>query len=92
LDAVAEVGPAAILRLRYTMARYRTAFYTRWCRTGALRPVIRRRLPHCDERGEPNLAAPSPANQPPERDPAIIEALDAFVARRTARCGAPPVI
>jgi trimethylamine:corrinoid methyltransferase-like protein len=31
------------------------------------------------------------AYQPPPRDPAVVDALNDFVARRTAEGGAPPV-
>jgi len=93
LDAVAEVGPGGhFFGCAHTMARYRTAFYTplvsdwrnfgQWTEGGSHTATER-----ASQIWQDTLAR----YQPPERDPAIIEALDAFVARRTAEGGAPPV-
>jgi trimethylamine--corrinoid protein Co-methyltransferase len=93
LEAVAEVGPGGhFFGCAHTMARYRTAFYTplvsdwrnfgQWTEGGAHTATER-----ASQIWKDTLAR----YQPPARDPAIIEALDAFVARRTAEGGAPPV-
>ncbi len=93
LDAVAEVGPSGhFFGCAHTMERYRTAFYAplvsdwrnfgQWTEAGAETATDRsHRL------WQETLAR----FQPPARDPAVVEALDAYVQRRKAEGGAPPV-
>ena len=91
LDAIAEVGPGGhFFGTPHTMARYETAFYT---------PMISNwdNYPQWQERG--GVQTRERANtvwkqmladyEQPPLDPAIAEALAAFVARRKAEGGAP---
>ena len=93
LDAVAEVGPSGhFFGCAHTMERYRSAFYA---------PLVSdwRNFGQWTEAG--SHTATERASQiwqdvvaryvPPARDPAVVEALDDFVARRKAEGGAPPV-
>ena len=74
------------------MERYRNAFYTplvsdwrnygQWSNDGAKTATERANAIYQD-----TLVR----YVAPERDPAIVEEMDAFVARRTAEGGAPPV-
>jgi trimethylamine--corrinoid protein Co-methyltransferase len=93
LDAVAEVGAGGhFFGCAHTMARYRTAFYAplvsdwqnfgQWQAAGAKTAT---------ERAAEIWRQVVDAYQPPARDPAIVEALNDYVARRTAEGGAPPV-
>jgi trimethylamine--corrinoid protein Co-methyltransferase len=93
LDAIAEVGPSGhFFGCAHTMERYRTAFYTplvsdwrnfgQWTEAGGLTAT---------ERAEKIWQETLANYQPPSRDPAVVEAVDAFVARRTAEGGASPV-
>ena len=93
LDAVAEVGPSGhFFGCAHTMERYRTAFYA---------PLVSdwRNFGQWTEAGAPNatdrahaLWQSTVANfSAPTRDPAVVEALDSFVERRTREGGAPPV-
>ena len=93
LEAVAEVGPSGhFFGCAHTMARYRTAFYAplvsdwrnfgQWTEAGGHTAT---------ERASVIWQEVLARYQPPARDPAVVEALDAFVARRTAEGGAPPV-
>ncbi len=92
-DAIAEVGAGGhFFGCAHTMARYRTAFYAplvsdwqnfgQWTDSGA-RTATDRAATLWQQSLERYV--------PPQRDPAISEQLDDFVARRTAAGGAPPV-
>jgi trimethylamine--corrinoid protein Co-methyltransferase len=93
LEAVAEVGPSGhFFGCAHTMERYRSAFYAplvsdwrnfgQWTEAGAHTAT---------ERATQVCAETLARYAPPARDPAVIEALDAYVARRTEAGGAPPV-
>ncbi|HMD58720.1 MAG TPA: trimethylamine methyltransferase family protein [Steroidobacteraceae bacterium] len=93
LEAIAEVGPGGhFFGCAHTMARYRTAFYAplvsdwrnfgQWTEAGSHTAT---------ERASTLWQQTLDRYVPPARDPAVIEALDDFVARRTAEGGAPPV-
>lgn len=93
LEAISEVGPGGhFFGCAHTMERYRTAFYAplvsdwrnygSWYEDGA-RTATQRASAIC--------RATLADYQAPARDPALVEALDAFVARRQAEGGAPPV-
>jgi trimethylamine--corrinoid protein Co-methyltransferase len=93
LDAVAEVGPGGhFFGCAHTMARYRSAFYAplvsdwrnygTWFNDGAKTAT---------ERAHVIWKSTLERYVAPVRDPAVVEALDAFVTRRTAEGGAPPV-
>lgn len=90
LSAIAEVGPGGhFFGTQHTLDRYETVFYS---------PILSdwRNFESWSEAGRPS--APEKANrvfkqllavyQPPPLDPAIGEALDAFVARRIEEGGA----
>ena len=92
VEAVKEVGPSGhFFGCAHTMERYRTAFYTplvsdwrnfgQWTEAGAMSATDR-----AHELWQQTLAR----YEAPARDPAIVEALDAYVARRTAEGGALP--
>jgi trimethylamine---corrinoid protein Co-methyltransferase len=91
-DAVAEVGPGGhFFSAAHTMQRYRDAFYSplvsdwrnygQWFDDGAKTATQR-----ANTVWRNTLAA----FQPPPLDPAVAQALEAFVARRRAEGGAPP--
>jgi len=93
LEAIAEVGYGGhFFACAHTMERYRTAFYTplisdwrnygSWFNDGARTATERAHTVWQD-----TLARYTA----PERDPALVESLNAFVERRTAEGGAPPV-
>ena len=93
LEAVAEVGYGGhFFGCAHTMERYRTAFYAplvsdwrnfgQWTEAGGLTATER-----AHQLWQETLAR----YVAPARDPAVVEALDAFVARRTTEGGAPPV-
>jgi trimethylamine--corrinoid protein Co-methyltransferase len=93
LEAVAEVGPSGhYFGCAHTMERYRTAFYAplvsdwrnygQWTEAGGRTATER-----AHQLWQETLAR----YVAPARDPAVVEALDAFVARRKAEGGAPPV-
>jgi len=93
LDAVAEVGPGGhFFGCAHTMERYRSAFYAplvsdwrnhgTWSEDGAKTAT---------ERAAGIWRATLDRYVAPARDPAIVEALDAYVARRTEEGGAAPV-
>ena len=90
-SAMQEVGPGGhFFGAEHTQSRYRTAFH---------KPMLSdwRNYETWEEAGSPEL--PSKANriwkellaayEPPPMDPAILEELDAFVARRVAEGGVP---
>jgi trimethylamine--corrinoid protein Co-methyltransferase len=92
-DAIAEVGAGGhFFGCAHTMARYRSAFYAplvsdwqnygQWVETGSKTAT---------DRAATLWQQSLERYVQPQRDPAIVEALDAFVARRTAEGGAPPV-
>jgi trimethylamine--corrinoid protein Co-methyltransferase len=92
LDAMAEVGYGGhFFACAHTMERYRTAFYApllsdwrnygQWSNDGARTATDRAHGIWQDTLAR--FTAPT-------RDPAIVEAMDAFIARRTAEGGAPP--
>jgi trimethylamine--corrinoid protein Co-methyltransferase len=93
LEAVAEVGAGGhFFGCAHTMERYRSAFYAplvsdwrnagSWEDDGAKTATMRASSIWRSEL-ERYVAPP--------RDPAIVEALDSYVARRKAEGGAPPV-
>ena len=93
LEAVAEVGYGGhFFGCAHTMERYRTAFYAplvsdwrnfgTWFNDGARTATERAHLLWKDA-----LAR----YEAPVRDPAIVESLNAYIERRTAEGGAPPV-
>ena len=93
LDAIAEVGPSGhFFGCAHTMARYRTAFYAplvsdwrnygQWTDAGA--HTATERAHDIWQKTLADYVAPS-------RDPAVVEALDAYVEKRKAEGGAPPV-
>jgi trimethylamine---corrinoid protein Co-methyltransferase len=93
LEAVAEVGAGGhFFGCAHTMERYRSAFYAPlvsdwrnagvWEEDGAKTATMRASSIWRSEL-ERYVAPP--------RDPAIVEALDSYVARRKAEGGAPPV-
>jgi trimethylamine--corrinoid protein Co-methyltransferase len=92
LDAIAAVGPAGhFFGSPHTMARYERAFYAplvsdwsnfgQWTESGARTAT---------ERANAIWKRVLAAFEPPPLDPARREALDDFIARRTAEGGAPP--
>jgi trimethylamine--corrinoid protein Co-methyltransferase len=92
LEAISEVGPGGhFFGCAHTMERYRTAFYAplvsdwrnygSWFEDGARTAT---------QRASTIWRATLENFQPPARDPALVEALDDFVARRKAAGGAPP--
>jgi trimethylamine--corrinoid protein Co-methyltransferase len=93
LEAVAEVGAGGhFFGCAHTMERYRSAFYAplvsdwrnagSWADDGAKTATMRATGIWQSELQR--YVAPA-------RDPAIVEALDAYVERRKAEGGAPPV-
>jgi trimethylamine--corrinoid protein Co-methyltransferase len=93
IEAVAEVGPGGhFFAAAHTMQRYRDAFYAplvsdwrnygAWADAGAKTATDR-----AAQLWQDTLAA----FQPPSMEPAVSEALDAFVERRRREGGAPPV-
>jgi trimethylamine--corrinoid protein Co-methyltransferase len=93
LEAVAEVGYGGhFFGCAHTMERYRDAFYTplvsdwrnfgTWFNDGAATAT---------DRAARIWRQSLDAYQAPTRDPAIAEAINAFVERRIAEGGAPPV-
>jgi trimethylamine--corrinoid protein Co-methyltransferase len=93
VEAIAEVGPSGhFFGCAHTMERYRTAFYAplvsdwrnygQWTEAGSHTAT---------ERAHTIWQQALASYVPPTRDPAVLEALDAFVARRVAEGGAPPV-
>jgi trimethylamine--corrinoid protein Co-methyltransferase len=93
LEAIAEVGAGGhFFGCAHTMERYRSAFYAplvsdwrnsgQWAEDGSKTATERATGIYRD-----TLAG----YIAPPRDPAVVEALDDYVARRTAEGGAPPV-
>jgi trimethylamine--corrinoid protein Co-methyltransferase len=93
LEAVAEVGPGGhFFGCAHTMERYRSAFYAplvsdwrnfgQWTEDGSKTAT---------ERASTIWQSTLQRYVAPARDPAIVESLNAFVDRRTAEGGAPPV-
>ena len=92
LDAVAEVGPGGhFFGCAHTMERYAAPSTRRWSRTGATtaswQRTARRRRPSAPHSGRARWSVMSR----PRAIPRCVEALDAYVARRTEEGGAPPV-
>ena len=93
LEAVAEVGAGGhFFGCAHTMERYRSAFYaplvSDWRNSGAWAEDGAKTA---TERASGIWQDVLRRYVAPTRDPAVIEALDAYVARRTAEGGAPPV-
>jgi trimethylamine---corrinoid protein Co-methyltransferase len=93
LEAVNEVQPGGhFFAAAHTMERYRTAFYPplvsdwrnfgQWSEDGAKTAT---------QRAHELWQATVARFVPPQRDPAVLEAIDSFIARRTAEGGAPPI-
>ncbi len=93
LEAVAEVGAGGhFFGCAHTMERYRSAFYAplvsdwrnfgSWAEDGAKSAT---------DRASGLWRGTLERYVAPARDPAVVEALDAYVARRTEEGGAPPV-
>ncbi len=93
LEAVAEVGAGGhFFGCAHTMERYRSAFYAplvsdwrnygTWAEDGAKTAT---------ERTSGIWQSTLARYVAPARDPAVVEALDAYVARRKREGGAPPV-
>jgi trimethylamine--corrinoid protein Co-methyltransferase len=93
LDAVAEVGAGGhFFGCAHTMERYRSAFYAplvsdwrnagQWADDGSKT---------ASQRATGIWQSELKRYVPPARDPAVVEALDAYVERRKAEGGAPPV-
>src|SRR6202166_4702209 len=93
LEAVAEVGAGGhFFGCAHTMERYRSAFYAplvsdwrnagQWADDGAKTAT---------ERASGIWRSELQRYVAPARDPAIVEALDSYVAQRKAEGGAPPV-
>jgi trimethylamine--corrinoid protein Co-methyltransferase len=93
LEAIAEVGYGGhFFACGHTMERYRNAFYT---------PLISDWRNYGNWEADGAKTATQRANAvyqetlarfvAPERDPAVVEEMNAFVTRRTAEGGAPPV-
>ena len=91
LEAVAEVGPGGhFFGCAHTMERYRSAFYAplvsdwrnfgSWAEDGAKTAT---------ERASGIWQSTLARYVAPKRDPAVVEALDAYVARRTEEGGRP---
>jgi trimethylamine--corrinoid protein Co-methyltransferase len=92
-EAIAEVAPGGhFFAARQTMERYATAFYEpfvwdwsnfgQWTEAGGKTATER-----AHDIWQRRLAA----FEPPPIDPGVVEALDAFVARRAEQGGAPPL-
>jgi trimethylamine--corrinoid protein Co-methyltransferase len=93
LEAVAEVGAGGhFFGCAHTMERYRSAFYaplvSDWRNSGSWAEDGSKTA---TERATGIWQDTLRRYVPPPRDPAVVEALDAYVARRTAEGGAPPV-
>jgi trimethylamine--corrinoid protein Co-methyltransferase len=93
LEAVAEVGAGGhFFGCAHTMERYRSAFYAplvsdwrnsgSWADDGAKTAT---------ERATGIWQSTLQRYVAPPRDPAVVEALDAYVARRKEEGGAPPI-
>lgn len=93
LDAIAEVGAGGhFFGCAHTMARYRTAFYAplvsdwqnfgQWTASGSKTAT---------ERASLLWRQTVDAFEAPTRDPAVVDELNEYVARRTAEGGALPV-
>jgi trimethylamine---corrinoid protein Co-methyltransferase len=93
LGAIAEVGPGGhFFGCAHTMERYRSAFYAplvsdwrnfgSWAEDGGKTAT---------ERATVIWQGILQRYVAPKRDPAVIEALDSYVARRTEEGGAPPL-
>ncbi len=94
LEAVAEVGAGGhFFGCAHTMERYRSAFYAPLgFRLAQFRAMGRRTAPR-PRRSAPPASGKAPCGDyvAPPRDPAVVEAMDSYVARRKAEGGAPPV-
>ena len=93
VEAVNEVGPGGhFFGCAHTMERYRTAFYapmvSDWRNFGAWTDDGAKTA---TERANTIWHAKLNEFVAPARDPAIVEALDAYVERRKSEGGAPPV-
>jgi trimethylamine--corrinoid protein Co-methyltransferase len=93
LEAIAEVGAGGhFFGCAHTMERYRSAFYAplvsdwrnsgQWADDGSKTAT---------ERATGIYQETLARYVAPARDPAVVEALDAYVSRRTSEGGAPPV-
>ncbi|MEO1471675.1 MAG: trimethylamine methyltransferase family protein, partial [Pseudomonadota bacterium] len=93
MDALAEVAPGGhFFACAHTMARYRDAFYpplvADWSNHGAW---VEKGALDADARATALWQAALADTPRPALDPARLAAIDAFIARRSAEGGAPPV-
>ena len=93
LEAVAEVGAGGhFFGCAHTMQRYRSAFYaplvSDWRNSGSWADDGAK---SATDRASGLWRSALERYVAPKRDPAVVEALDAYVARRTEEGGAPPV-
>ncbi|HVC02172.1 MAG TPA: trimethylamine methyltransferase family protein [Steroidobacteraceae bacterium] len=93
VEAVAEVGAGGhFFGCAHTMQRYRSAFYSPlvsdWRNYGTWEQDGAR---SATERASGIWRETLRRYTPPARDPAVVEAIDAFVDRRSAAGGSPPV-
>ena len=93
LDALREVGSGGhFFGAAHTMERYRTAYYapfvSDWSNFGQWEEAGGRTA---TERAHDLWRQVLADFRPPEVDPGVVEAIDAFVARRTEEGGADPV-
>ena len=93
IDAIGEVGPGGhFFGAAHTLARYETAFYapllSDWRNFGAWTDAG---APDATQRAAHLARTLIDTHEPPPLDPARLEALDTFIARRKEEGGAPPL-
>ena len=93
VSAIEDVGPGGhFFGAAHTLARYESAFYapllSDWRNFGAWTDAG---APDTTQRATRIAQALIDAHVPPTLDPACVDALDAFVARRKEEGGAPPM-
>ena len=92
-DAIAEVEPGGhFFAAQHTMERYRTEFYeplvADWSNFGSWTEAGSKTA---DERATAIWKQRLADHRPPKTDPAVREALAAYVAKRIEEGGAPPI-